>query len=279
MTTCFSIASWSFHGLLEAGQQDMFRYISDCKDLGCGLLDPWNGHLQPLIAEDQAIKSSANPRQTTFSQAGLDYVTRVKAAGEAAGLPFGCLAVDGAHMYEPTSEARQANRAAAYRWLDVAKQLGAAQVRMDSGGSADMPDAMFEIIVDGFRDVVRHAHDLDIELVMENHWGASHVPVNIVKILDAVEGLGLLFDSNNFAPGTQERGWTLCVPYARAVHIKTFEFDAHGNDPSVDLPRVIRMLVDSGYNGCWGIESCPRDGDEYGAARKTMDLISRVLAA
>ena len=29
------ICSFSFHRLLAAGQQDIFRYIQDCKELGC----------------------------------------------------------------------------------------------------------------------------------------------------------------------------------------------------------------------------------------------------
>ncbi len=277
MSTCFSVASWSFHRLLESGQQDMFKYITDCKALGCGLLDAWNGHLVPLIREDEALRMGSNALRTSFSQAGLDYVAQVKKEADEAGMPFGCLAVDGAHMYEPTPEQRQANRASGERWLKVAQMLGAPQVRMDAGGTPDMPEAMFEIIVENFRTTVKQAKDLGIELLIENHWGASHIPENVMRMLDAVDGLGLLFDSHNFEKGTQERGWDLCVPRARSVHIKSFDFDAEGNETTVDLPRVIRMLMDAGYKGCWGVESVPRDGDEIEGARKTIALIRRVV--
>ncbi len=273
----YSIASYSFHRILESGKQDMFQYIADCKELGCAQLDPWNGHLVPLVRESDAIKASADPLQPHFSDSALEYVRRVRAAADEAGLPFGCLAVDGAHIYEPTAEQRQINRAAAYRWLEVAVLLGAAQMRIDSGGTEDMPDAAFAVIVEGFHEVVKRAREVGVEIIMENHWGASRIADNVVRILDAVEGLGLLFDSHNFATGTRDHAWTLCAPYARAVHIKTFEFDAQGNDPAGDVPRVIRLLVDAGYGGCWGIESVPRDGDEYGAVKKTIALLRRSL--
>jgi sugar phosphate isomerase/epimerase len=273
-----SIASWSFHRLLESGKQDMFQYIIDCKNLGCTQLDPWNGHLAPLVLEDKSLKSSANALQPVFSAEGLAYVEQVKAAAEQAGLPFGCLAVDGAHIYEPTPDQRQINRAAAYRWLDVAKWLGASQIRIDSGGTSDLPDEMFTIVVDGFKDVITRARDLDLEVVIENHWGASNLPENVVRMLKAVDGLGLLFDSSNFAEGTQEKGWTLCSPYARSVHIKTCAFDAEGNETTVDVPRIVSVLLDNGYDGCWGVESVPEDSDELGAARKSLDLIRRILA-
>ncbi|MEZ4670225.1 MAG: TIM barrel protein [Anaerolineae bacterium] len=257
----------------------MFQYITDCKELGCTQLDPWNGHLVPIIQETEQIRASATPLQTSFSAEGLAYVDRVRAAADAAGLPFGNLAIDGAHMWEPTLEERQKNRASGTRWLEVAKRLGATSVRMDAGGKEEMTDDMFEIIVADFKTVVKQARALGINVVMENHWGASHVPKNVVRILDAVPGLGLLFDSNNWADGTQEEGWKLCAARANEVHIKTFNFDAQGNDPTVDLPRVIAMLVKAGYKGCWGIESVPKDGDEIAAARKTMQLIERSVAA
>jgi sugar phosphate isomerase/epimerase len=161
----------------------------------------------------------------------------------------------------------------------VAKRLGAPQIRIDSGGTPDLPDEMFQIVVDGFKDVVSRARDLGLEVVIENHWGASNVPENVVRMLKAVDGLGLLFDSHNFAPGMQEQGWALCSPYASSVHIKTFAFDANGNETTVDVPRVIGILQNNGYDGCWGVESVPEDGDELGAARKSLDLIRRVFAS
>jgi len=273
----YSVASYSFHRLLVAGKQDMFQYITDCKEMGCALLDPWNGHLAPLIKEDKAIKAGDNPTQAHFSEAGLEYARRVKAAADEAGLPFGCLAIDGAHMYEPTPEVRAANRACAYRWLEVADILRAQQVRMDTGGTAEMPAEQFAIIIEGFNDVVKRAADKSIQVVLENHWGASNIPENVLKVIDAVPGLALLFDSGNWAEGRREDGWNMCAHLATSVHIKARAFDEQGNETTWDVPRVVRLLADSGYKGVWGVESVPKEGDEYEAARKTIDLIRRTL--
>jgi sugar phosphate isomerase/epimerase len=275
----FSIASYSFHRLLRDGKQDMFKYITDSKDLGCAYLDPWNGHLAPLVQESDAIKTNANPIQDTFSDAGLAYAARVKAAVEAAGLPVSCLAIDGAHIYEPTPEARAINRSAAWRWLEIAQKLGAEQIRIDSGGDVALTEEQFDIVVEGLKDVVKRASDMGITVGIENHWGGSKRADNVVRMLKAVDGLTLLFDSCNFPKEEWDYSWDLCAPYARSVHIKAFEFDAAGNDPTVDIPRVVRILVEAGYKNCWGIESVPRDGDEYGAVKKTMALIQRSVEA
>jgi len=205
------------------------------------------------------------------------YLDRVKGAAREVGLPFGCIAVDGAHIFEPSPEARRANRAAAYGWLEAAARLGARQVRIDAGGPEEMPIDVFQIIVEGYRDLVARGRDKGIAILIENHWGPSQIPENAIKILEAVDGLGLLFDTNNWAVGMREKGWRMCARYAKATHVKTFSFDDDGYEPSADIPQAMRLLLDAGYDGPWGIESCPRNGDEYEGVRKTIALIRRVL--
>ena len=274
-----SICSFSFHRLLAQGKQDIFRYISDCKDLGCTQLDPWNAHLAQLEERDAHTLTGQSPEAAELVAQDEKYLQSVKAAGEEAGLPFGCIAVDGAHIYDDKPEWRQKFRDKAYRWIEVSRFLGAKQIRIDAGGQHEMTGEMFDIIVEGYHDLVARGREASLEIVMENHWGASQVPENVVRILDAVPGLGLLFDTNNWAPGMQERGWELCARYARITHVKTFSFDEKGNDPSVDLHRAIELLKESGYSGCWGIESCPTDGDEYAGARQTIELVRREVNA
>lgn len=273
-----SIGGFSFHRLLESGWQDIFQYIADCKTLGATQLDPWNAQLAPIRDGDLVAHAGADPGHAQLSAQDDEYFTRVRAAADAAGLPFGCIAVDGAHLYEEDPAARAAHRALADRWLDVARILGAKQVRIDAGGPEDMPAPIFDFIVAEYRDLVARGRAKGLEILMENHWGPSVIPENVVRILDAVEGLGLLFDSHNWAPGMQQEGWRRCARYARSTHFKTFNFDAAGNETAVDIPEVIRILVESGYRGCWGVESVPDDGDEPGAVRKTIALIKKTLA-
>jgi sugar phosphate isomerase/epimerase len=274
-----SICSYSFHRLLEAGQQDVFQYIRDCKGLGCTQLDLWNGHLPSLLDDEARSPSSFTPEYAQLSAGEMEYLTRIKVAADEAGLPFGCLAVDGAHIYEDSPEAQQAQKIKAHRWLNIAKQLSAQQIRIDSGGPAEMPDEVLDVIVKGYKELIPRAAEKGIEVVIENHWGASRVPENVVRILEAVPELGLLFDSGNWPQEMRETGWTRCARYARATHIKTYAFDAEGNETTVDIPRVMHILLETGYQGSWGIESVPRQGDEIEAAKKSVALVRRVLGA
>jgi sugar phosphate isomerase/epimerase len=274
-----SICSYSFHRLLEEGGQDVFKYISDCHTLGCTQLDLWNGHLPSLLDDETRAPSSFAPGYAQLSADEVDYLTRIKAAADGVDLPFGCLAVDGAHIYESSPEARRAQQIKAYRWLNIAEQLSAQQIRIDSGGPTELPEDVLEIIVTGYNDLIPRAGEKGIEVVIENHWGASRIPENVVRILEAVPGLGLLFDTGNWPDELRETGWTRCARYARATHLKTYAFDAEGNETTVDIPRAMRILQETGYQGSWGIESVPRQGDEIEAAKKSIALVRRVLGA
>lgn len=271
-----SIASYSFHGSLRDGSQDMFGYIADSQRLEMSQLDPWVGHLAPIVENDRAIKTGGAPFRDTLDDGEIGYLARVKAAADAANLPVGCVAVDGAHIYLDDAAARAGHRAVAYRWINAAKHLGAAQIRIDCGGSAEMPDAEFDIIIAGYHDLMARTQDAGLELILENHFGASAVPANVARIIAEVDGLGLLYDTHNWAAGLHAEGATIGAPLARSVHLKTF----HGGDET-GIDDEIKVAVDAlltvDYNGCWGVESIARNGDEYAAVDAALELLRTMV--
>ncbi|MBA3707279.1 MAG: sugar phosphate isomerase/epimerase [Planctomycetes bacterium] len=271
------ICSYSFHRTGAAGKMDIFSFIATSKEMGCTQLDPWNAHLSLAATGADVLAHGADPGKSTVEPPMDDaFLARVDAAAKAAGLPFGCIAVDGAHIFSADPAERAANRRRALRWIEIAARLGADSVRIDAGGTAELPAAMLADIAAGYKDVIAFARARGIQVVMENHWGSSNVPENVVRILDAVPGLGYLFDTHNWAEGRQQDGWRLTAGRATCTHIKTWRFDAQGNEVTVDLKPVFARLRDAGFRGPWGVESVPEDGDELTAARQTIALIRRL---
>jgi hypothetical protein len=199
------ICSYSFHRLLASGKQDIFKFIDDCKELGCTQLDPWNAHLAEVRAGDDHLSPGAPPVEAgKLSPAERAYVERVRDAGRKSGL--------------------------------------------------------------------------GIELLIENHWGSSAIPDNVARILHALPGLGLLYDTHNWKAELRAEARSSFAKYARAVHVKTFSWDAEGNEVEADIPTAVGHLRGVGYAGTWGIESVPRDGDEYAGVKKTIALLRRLAA-
>jgi sugar phosphate isomerase/epimerase len=272
------ICSFSFHRLLASGDSDVFGYIDLCRKLGCTQLDPWSAHLSPPAEGQDVLKAGKNPRQSHQLLGDVDdaFIDRIATHARRAGFPFGTIAVDGAHIYEASSETRRDHRQRAHRWLNAAAKLGARQVRIDAGGPPEMPDDVFEIITQGYRDLIAKGRALGIEILIENHWGPSLIPTHLIRILKSAPGLGLLYDTRNFDANSREEGRRRCAPFARATHVKTKRWDTDGNEVDEDIPGVLQILKDAGYRGVWGIESVPEDGDEIGGARRTMELLRKL---
>jgi sugar phosphate isomerase/epimerase len=276
-----SICSYSFNKLLASGKQDIFKYITDCKELGCTQLDPWMAHLEPIqlaCAEWRKVPFPTESRSFLTSDE-IRYLSEVRRAAERVNLPFGCIAVDGGHMYDKDPAFRNSSRAIAYRWIDACAVLGATQIRLDTGGNKDGPmtDEEFRVIVEGYKDVVARAARFGVEVVLENHWGASRLPDQCVKVLDAVPGLGMLWDSYNFVPEFKMQGRVVCAKYAKITHLKTFRFDAAGEEINEDIPHAVKALKAVNYTGTWGLESCPADLDEYEGVKKAIALLRKYV--
>jgi sugar phosphate isomerase/epimerase len=269
-----SICSYSFHRLLAAGKQDIFQYIKDCKELGCTQLDPWNAHLSTIEKGEEVIHAGRNPGESQhLTSMDDDYLLSVKRAADELGLTFGCIAVDGAHIYEETEEGRRRNRARAYRWIAVAEKLGASHIRIDAGGPEQWTEEQFAITVDGYRDVIGRAAEAGLQVVVENHWGPTVQPDQVVRLIEAVPELGLLLDSWNWAHGKQAEGWLKCAKYAKVIHVKTFNFTENGEELTQNIPAFCRLMKKSGFQGAWGVESVPHADGEIEAARKSIELI------
>jgi sugar phosphate isomerase/epimerase len=239
------ICSFSFHRTIGSGELDVFSYIDTCAKLGCTQIDPWSAHLCPPEDAAAVLKAGKNPSQSHELLVGVDeaFLDCVAAHAKRVGLPFGTFAVDGAHIYEESREIFESNRRRALSWIDAAGKMGASQVRIDAGGPAVLTEEIFKTIVNGYHELLTCAKRAGVELLIENHWGPSTNPEQLIRILDACPGLGLLFDTRNFPADRREAARKLLAPRARGTHLKSKRFDATGDDADDPMATCIDLLT------------------------------------
>jgi sugar phosphate isomerase/epimerase len=219
-----SIASYSFHGLLAAGQIDLFGYLESCKyRYHLDSADIWNGML--LSTDD-------------------DYLAKVKQGLDERELVLANLCVDGAHIWEDDPDLREKHYQNALANLHAAEVLGARTIRIDAGVRADsFTDEQFDWIVGRFKEYARRAYDNGYKVGPENHWGAEVDPENMRRICQAVDspafGMLLHFRGN---PGD-----AIMAPWAMHTHISW-------DITERCLEESLRMLRSNGYAGYWGVE-------------------------
>lgn len=224
-----SIASYSFHGLLAEGKMDVFGYLETIRyRYQTDAADIWNGMLP-----------------TTDK----DYIRKVREALDEKELVLANLCVDGAHPWDPDPDERERLHRNALAHLRVGAILGAKTVRIDLGGKGEeWSDEAFDTIVARYSEYAQFAADHGFKVGPETHWGPSLVWENMEKVCDAVgsPAYGILLHVGhwNHDPDESDRK---AAPLAVHTHV-----DA--NVTATCLEEKMRMMLDAGYDGYWGVE-------------------------
>ncbi|NIV95578.1 TIM barrel protein [candidate division KSB1 bacterium] len=123
--------------------------------------------------------------------------------------------------------------------------------------------------------ILPEAEMLGIPLVIENHWGISSRPENILNIIERFGSpyLGACPDFDNFPKDVDPyNGLAQLAPKAQHVHAKSRTFDRSGEQRRINYRRCVDILKAAGYEGSIAVEY-EGSGDPLEGAIQTRDLI------
>ena len=230
-----SIASYSFHGLKAASMIDVFGYLETCRyRYGLSTADIWNG----LIND--------NPEYYLNDE----FLKKLRSALDERELTLVNYHADGCHVWEDAPEKRAAHRALALRHLHAAEVLGAKTVRIDAGGKGNVwTTEQFDTIAKAFSEYCPIAGDAGFRVGPESHWGPELVPDNMEAVARGVNhpAFGILIHLGHWENAPAEEGDRRLARWAMHTHLdqKTTE---------TRLESAMKILLDAGYTGCWGVE-------------------------
>jgi sugar phosphate isomerase/epimerase len=252
-----SVSSWSMHRAFRSGMT-LPQFIEKVRDeFGVDGLEICDSH---------------------FEATDVAYLDEIRAGLADHDLTVANIPVSAGKAAEPDPAQRSSNLNAWTEWLDVAKYVGSPAMRVDSGGTEADPGTLHRII-DAYRAVLERARERKIKVLIENHGGVSGDPAALEKILGAINDpyFATCPDLGNFALEDRERGIRVMSPRAGMVHLKTYDFDAAGDETTIDVEGAIRALREAGYDGWLSIEF-EGSGPEAEGVLKTKALAERVLA-
>ncbi len=146
-----------------------------------------------------------------------------------------------------------------YKWVEAAKTLGCAMIRVNadsSGPGAGSRDEQQKLAADGLRRLTDFADTHAISVVVENHGGLSSDGGWLAGVMKLVNHprCGTLPDFGNFTEYDRYQGVADLMPYAKAVSAKSYDFDAKGDETTIDYRRMLKIVRDAKYRGWVGIE-------------------------
>lgn len=225
-----SIASYSFHGLTGAGMMDIFGYLETVKyRYRLDAADLWNG---------------------TVGSIEPDHLAKVKQALADREMVVANYHVDGVHVWEDDPAARERNYQGALAHLQAAAYLGAQTVRIDMGGQGEtITGEQLEVLATRYREYAQFGADHGFSVGPETHWGPSLAPAVQQAVYEAVDhpAYGVLLHISHWIDGHETEGDLMAAPWANHTHL-----DARITRTC--LEEKVRLLLDSGYTGYWGVE-------------------------
>jgi sugar phosphate isomerase/epimerase len=149
-----------------------------------------------------------------------------------------------------------------YKWVEAGKFLGCHSIRVnaETKGVGSFAEQQ-ERATDGLRRLSQFAAGHGLNVIVENHGGLSSNGAWLAGVMRKVNlrNCGTLPDFGNFQVSQSEsydryKGVAEMMPFAKAVSAKSHDFDSNGNERNTDFRRMLKIVLNAGYRGYFGIE-------------------------
>lgn len=164
-----------------------------------------------------------------------------------------------------------------YRWVEAAKTLGCASIRVNAASDGSYDEQM-ALAADGLRRLSEFGDTHGINVIVENHGGLSSRGDWLTAVMKRVNHprCGTLPDFGNFYEYDRYQGVAELMPFAKAVSAKSHDFDGNGEETTKDYRRLMKIVTDAGYHSWVGIEYEGRQLPEREGIAATLRLLERV---
>lgn len=255
-----SLAQWSLHRTIRQGGMDHLDFARVAReDFGIAAIEYVNSFFKDK-ARDAAYLAEMNRRAADHGV----YQHLIMCDGEG-------------NLGDPDDTRRATAVENHYRWVEAAKTLGCATIRVNAASQGSREEQA-RLAADGLRRLSEFAATHEINVIVENHGGLSSHGDWLAQVMRLVDHprCGTLPDFGNFYEYDRYQGTADLMPFAKAVSAKTHDFDDQGNETTKDYPRLMRIVRDFGYRSWVGIEYEGNRLPEREGIARTKALLEKV---
>lgn len=180
-----------------------------------------------------------------------------------------------------------------YKWIEAASVLGCKSIRVNLHGECSENEWLNNSI-EGLGKLTEYGEKNKIHVIVENHGQWSSKGYLVAEVMKQINNpwCGTLPDFGNFCVQRRDgdlwvspcvetydmyKGVEEMLPYAKGVSAKTFNFDASGNEPTIDFAKMFQLMKASNFEGYVGIEYEGGTVSEDEGIKKTKALIEKYM--
>jgi len=276
-----SLSQWSLHkAILESKTLSPLDFAKKAHELGFEAIEYVNQLYNAELEKQSLDKLITDLKKRSNDHGVKNVLIMIDGEGELASL---------------SKQERDSAISKHSKWVDAAAELECHAIRVNLFGTEAENDfeKWKETSVDGLGRLAQYAAKSNINVIVENHGGLSSNAQKLTSVIKAInlKNCGTLPDFGNFCVKYEngERWGTPCIeeydkykgvqelmPFAHGVSAKTYEFDAKGNETTIDYTRMLKIVKDAGYSGHIGIEYEGSRLSEEEGIKATKDLLLKV---
>lgn len=255
-----SLAQWSLNRAIRSGEMNVMDFAKKAKELGFEGIE----YVSQLYTKELEKDADAKVAMQNLLQA-------LKSESEKHGVKNLIIMIDNEGELASTKEAERKKAVENHKkWVDAAQELGCHSIRVNLFG-AETEKEWVAAAADGLGKLADYAKTKNVNVIVENHGGFSSNAVLLVEAIEKADraNCGTLPDFGNFCLEREggARWEAKCIkeypkyqgveelmPHAKAVSAKSYDFDAEGNETTIDYKKMLEIVKDAGYSGFIGVE-------------------------
>ena len=255
-----SLAQWSLHRAIFGGKiknEDFAKVTKEEFNISC------------IEYVNQFFKDKAE---------NMDYLKDLKKRADDLNVKTNLIMCDGeGRLGDPDNAKRTQAVENHYKWVLASKFLGGHSIRVNAASGGEYNEQL-ELAADGLSRLSEFAAKHKMNVIVENHGGLSSNGEWLAAVMKKVgmKNCGTLPDFGNFHDYDRYKGVEETMPFAKAVSAKSHDFDESGNETKTDYIKMMKIVLNHGYNGFVGIEYEGRGKPEMEGIKLTKQLLVKV---
>jgi sugar phosphate isomerase/epimerase len=310
MSTCAAAAAALTGRTLQAAEPNKSAFKKRIK-LGVSTYSYW--HFKPEKVSIETVIDKAAvlgidgvevlhrqmdvPEKEPLTAEHRKYLQRLKQRAFRSGLSLVSLSIH-QNFVQPDPAQRQAHVDHTLKCIEIAYELGAPSLRINSGRWNTIPDfdelmkargvepilaghteeEGFNWCIESIQKCLAKAEQCGVMLALENHWGLTGTPQGLLRIIQAVRSpwLGANMDTGNFLEDPYDKLRQI-APETVYVHAKTYYGGGEWYTLDLDYKRIAAILAEAGYTGYVSLEMEGKEDADMAVA-KSIAMLRQAFA-